>query len=153
MQRIISPPKDDLDKLRQPLTDGERKVFNFLEKYLPLEWEIYIQPHLNGLSPDFVLLHPTRGIQIVDVKDWNLSAMKYRWETAGRRCPLLKAEKKGESEFSVDDPVAKLQLYAEEFMDLYCPRLGNKLAKEFSGATPVVSKCIAMPGEMAQPIG
>jgi hypothetical protein len=45
--------------------------------YLPIDWEIYVQPHLNGLRPDFVLLNPRIGIAVFEVKDWDLSAMGY----------------------------------------------------------------------------
>ena len=78
-QRVVSPELDQLDSLRPPLTSGERTVLQFLLDYLPVGWEIYIQPHMNGLCPDFVLLHPVRGIQIIEVKDWNLKSMPAKW--------------------------------------------------------------------------
>ncbi len=56
--RIISPPREDWSDLPTPLTRGERQVAEFFDKYLPQGWEIYVQPHLNGLQPDIVLLHP-----------------------------------------------------------------------------------------------
>ncbi|NCB60598.1 MAG: DNA helicase, partial [Gammaproteobacteria bacterium] len=77
MKRFVSPPIDQFHKLRQPLTDGERVVFDFFNSHLSVEWEIYVQPHLNGLRPDFVLLHPRAGIAVFEVKDWNLDAMHY----------------------------------------------------------------------------
>lgn len=58
MPRFVSPPTDQLDKLRQPLTKGERIVFDFFHAHLPADWEIYVQPHLNGLRPDFVWSSP-----------------------------------------------------------------------------------------------
>ena len=32
---------------------------------------------LNGLRPDFVLLHPRNGIAVFEAKDWDLDAMDY----------------------------------------------------------------------------
>jgi len=44
---------------------------------LPPSWEIYLQPHLNGLRADFVLRHPRNGVAVFEVKDWDLDAMDY----------------------------------------------------------------------------
>ena len=52
-------------------------MLDFFDRYLPDGWEIYIQPHLNGVRPDFVLLHPNVGIAVFEIKDWNLDAMPY----------------------------------------------------------------------------
>jgi len=64
MTRIVSPPREEHHRLRQPLTVGERRVFEFFDQLLDPRWEIYIQPHLNGLRPDFVLLNPRVGIAV-----------------------------------------------------------------------------------------
>ncbi|WP_305811695.1 nuclease-related domain-containing protein [Photobacterium leiognathi] len=95
MPRFTSPHKSQLDKLRQPLTDGERIVFDFFDKYLSEEWDIYIQPHLNGLRPDFVLLNPKVGIAVFEVKDWNFDAINYRIQKNGKNIPKLIATKGG----------------------------------------------------------
>ncbi len=50
MERVVSPSREALHNLRQPLTDGEWLVFNFFDRYLDPAWEIYIQPHLNGFK-------------------------------------------------------------------------------------------------------
>ena len=75
--RCVSPPVKDLTALRQPLTRGEKMVFDVFNQHLSPEWEIYIQPHFNGLRPDFVILNPDVGIAVFEVKDWDLSAMHY----------------------------------------------------------------------------
>ncbi|MCL2076272.1 MAG: UvrD-helicase domain-containing protein [Betaproteobacteria bacterium] len=122
--RFVSPPVDQLDKLRQPLTKGELAVFHFFDKHLPKEWEIYIQPHLNGLRPDFVLLNPKVGIGVFEVKDWNLDAMDYSMKVRSGKAPELRAFD-GKINFSLqrDNPVEKVHLYKQEIFDLYCPRL------------------------------
>jgi hypothetical protein len=124
MARFTSPDRSQLDMLRQPLTDGERIVFNFFDHHLPEEWEIYIQPHLNGLRPDFVLLNPKVGIAVFEVKDWDFNAMSYRMEHNTSSLPTLIATKDGMS-FSLqrDNPIEKVYQYKEELYNLYCPRL------------------------------
>lgn len=124
MPRIISPPRSEFHKLRQPLQPGEMLVFEFFDRCLAEEWEIYVQPHLNGLRPDFVLLHPHVGIAVFEVKDWDLDAME-RWvEEREGRPPRLMGSRNGR-DFSLqdDNPVEKVRLYEQEILDLYCPRL------------------------------
>ncbi len=89
MPRFISPPLKELSSLRTPLTPGEKKVLEVFDEKLSPEWEIYIQPHLNGLRPDFVLLNPNVGIAVFEVKDWNLKAMPYRVKDAEGSTPEL----------------------------------------------------------------
>lgn len=127
MKRLVSPPKDQHDKLRQPLTAGEKKVFDFFDRLLPLEWEIYIQPHLNGLRPDFVLLNPNAGIAVFEVKDWNLRAMRYQVKERKGKAPKLVGSI-GEKTFSLqhENPIEKTHRYKEEIFNLYCPRLQQR---------------------------
>lgn len=127
MSRFVSPPINQFDKLRQPLTEGERIVFELFNTYLPVEWEIYLQPHLNGLRPDFVLLHPKVGIAVFEVKDWNLQAMKYSVRSRDGKSPVLIGEKDGK-EFSLQsqNPIEKIYQYKKEIHELYCPRIDGK---------------------------
>lgn len=123
--RKISPPRSALDRLRQPLTAGEAIALDVFDRLLPQGWEIYLQPHLNGLRPDFVLLNPNVGIAVFEVKDWDLSAMDYFTErTKGGKARLMGRDHFGTT-FSrdKDDPVAKVFRYREKIRTLYCPRL------------------------------
>lgn len=125
--RVVCPPLTELNTLRQPLTAGERIVLDYFLSALPSSWEIYVQPHLNGLRPDFILLHPQRGIAVYEVKDWDLDAMDYFVEEENQRPPHLMAYRDG-CTFSIEkhNPVAKIDLYKEEIFSLYCPRLSSK---------------------------
>ena len=127
--RIISPPREDWDNLPTPLTLGEKQVAEFFYKHLPQGWEIYVQPHLNGLRPDFVLLNPQISIAVFEVKDWNLDAMEY-WADQNRRgqLPRLMARDRDGKRFSLEseNPVSKVRRYKEEIYNLYCPRLPER---------------------------
>ena len=94
MVRHIDPPRHSLDQLLTPLTDGERQLIHLFDKKLAVGWEIYIQPYLNGLRPDIVLLHPAVGVAVFEVKDWDLRAMQYyaEWESADH-CILMARDK------------------------------------------------------------
>jgi hypothetical protein len=126
--RFVSPPRSQLGSLRQPLTAGEKKVFQFFDEHLDQEWEIYIQPHLNGLRPDFVLLNPNVGIAVFEVKDWNLDSMSYWMEQREERPPELMARGKECVTFShqSDNPIEKVRSYKKEIYELYCPRLKQR---------------------------
>lgn len=121
--RVVDPPLDELGRLRQPLTEGERRVLDWFLKILPAGWEIYIQPHLNGLRPDFVLLHPKFGIAVYEVKDWNLRGMDYFVES-GSEGPRLMGRRDGKSfALASRDPVAAIDQYKHEIHGLYVPSL------------------------------
>ena len=121
--RVVDPPLEELEYLRQPLTEGERRVLDWFMDILPSQWEIYIQPHLNGLRPDFVLLHPQCGIAVYEVKDWNLESLDY-FVQDGRTGPKLMGRRDGKT-FSLGsrDPVAAIDHYKREIYGLYAPSL------------------------------
>ncbi|MCX5890553.1 MAG: AAA family ATPase [Deltaproteobacteria bacterium] len=127
MPRIISPPIDQIDKLRPPLWPGERQVLDFFVRELP-DWDIFIQPHLNGLRPDFVLLNSNKGIAVFEVKDWDLNALDYFIDIPDGRPPRLMGRRDGKT-FSrqKDNPIDKVCMYKQEIFNLYCPRLDQKL--------------------------
>ena len=126
--RIIDPPRSQFERLPTPLTPGERQLIDFFDEELSPEWEMYIQPHLNGLRPDLVLLNPSVGIAVFEVKGWNLNAMEY---FAQGNPPRLMARDKHGKTFSKEskNPIKKIQLYEDELFNLYCPRLDNKVGK------------------------
>jgi UvrD-like helicase C-terminal domain/AAA domain len=83
--RII-PSWDQIKNFNQPLQDGEVCLLKFLDAELPRDenfndaddialyngWLIFVQPYLNGSRPDVVIFNPHVGVQIIEVKDWNL---------------------------------------------------------------------------------
>ncbi|MCU5591781.1 nuclease-related domain-containing DEAD/DEAH box helicase [Bacillus mobilis] len=61
-----------------PRTAGEERLLQLFRNSTRFEeWIIFEQPHINSMKPDFVLLHPERGIVIIEVKDWNLNSSVY----------------------------------------------------------------------------
>jgi len=123
--RKVSPPLDELERLRTPLNGGETLVLGSLLDHLPQGWEIYIQPHLNGLRPDFVLLHPRIGISVLEVKDWDLDAMPYELHQTAGGLVQLKACRDGVW-FRVEEPLQKVERYRKEITNLYTPSIGPR---------------------------
>ena len=122
--RTIQPPLTEHARLRQKLTPGEQIVLELFDRTLAPEWEIYVQPHLNGLRPDFVLLNPEVGIAVFEVKDWNLDALTYFYKETGFGQRELWGRKDGQ-EFSLErqNPFSTIRRYKNQIFNLYCPRL------------------------------
>ncbi|WP_180168584.1 nuclease-related domain-containing DEAD/DEAH box helicase [Acinetobacter sp. YH01003] len=126
-KRLISPAKEAWNKLRQPLEAGEKKFIEYLDAHLPHGWEIYIQPHLNGLCPDIVILHPKIGIGLFEVKNWDFKKMEYGVEEFNNgKKHLYAINSLGEKiSYVKKNPVDQLLLYRKEILDLYCPILSR----------------------------
>ena len=138
--KFIEPPIAALEASTQPLTAGEWAVLSYFAAHLGQSWEIYVQPHLNGLRPDFVLLNPRVGIVVVEVKDWNLSAMAYKYSTDERGIPKLWGVHNSERIFlGRSDPVSKIDVYKNAIFEIFCPRLKEE------GGFAAITGIIAFP--------
>jgi hypothetical protein len=74
----IYPDWDDLNGLRTPLTNGERALAQFLDEQLPQQWRIYVQPYVNDMRPDIVVMNPWVGMVVFEVKDWDISRYSFQ---------------------------------------------------------------------------
>ena len=126
--KIIDPPLADLVHLPTPLTAGETEVLDYFAQHLGQSWEIYVQPHLNGFRPDFVLLNPKVGIVVVEVKDWDLTAMDYSYvSSSSADAPRLQGTRGHEViHLGRSDPVSKIETYKDAIFSVFCPRLANE---------------------------
>ena len=55
-----------------------KKVLDIFKEKTSDDWEIYVQPHLNGSRPDFILLNPKVGIGVFEVKDWKIETLSFQ---------------------------------------------------------------------------
>ena len=69
---IISPSLEVVKKAKQKPTEGEIFLLEVLVAKFDDEVEVYFQPCFNGDRPDIVLMSPSAGVVIIEVKDWNL---------------------------------------------------------------------------------
>ena len=65
---------------------------------------------MNGLRPDFVLVHPSNGIVVVEVKDWSAES-EYWFEPKNRQFFFLNPEGRT---CRVPSPIDKIKLYGAE---------------------------------------
>lgn len=113
--RLIDPPRSAFSLLPTKLTNGEQRVIDLFDKCLPPSWEIYVQPHMNGLRPDIALLNPHVGVALFEIKDWSSTTLRYNVQHSRRG-------------FQRNNPIAKIRLYEDEIRNLYCPRLRGPAA-------------------------
>jgi hypothetical protein len=65
-------------RVRDRTRGGERKVFDALARQLEDDYTVWHNIPIIGSSrePDFVILHPQRGLLILEVKDWRLNTIR-----------------------------------------------------------------------------
>jgi hypothetical protein len=61
----IFPTWAQISELRQPPTPGELALAHHLDSELPADWEIFVQPYMNGDRPDIVVLNKQRGLVVM----------------------------------------------------------------------------------------
>jgi len=133
----IYPKWEDIDNLKDPLTEGELYFAKYLDDHLPNEWEIYIQPYLNGDRPDVVILHPRVGLMVFEVKDWNLEIYNieekefYNKKTKkkGTYYKSYILDKNHQKQF-IPNPIRQIERYRSNLL-LYIPRLANAIDDNF----------------------
>lgn len=75
------------------MTPGERRTAERLEQKLDDDYRIWYDVPVGpkNAHPDFVVLHPRRGVLILEVKDWRLdtirAASKHSWEILAQGVP------------------------------------------------------------------
>src|SRR5690554_4027964 len=77
---VLRPGLDELDRLAEPLNDGELRVARKLAE-LDDSWTVYVQPRIGMERPDFVAVHDRHGVCAIEVKDWAYG--KYRQASNG----------------------------------------------------------------------
>jgi len=137
----LYPTWEQLSKLKNPLTDGERSLIRFLNDNLPKDlswtsgkaladykgWLIFVQPFLNGSRPDVVIYHPFVGVIIYEVKDWQL--IHYSWDKdADNRTTLFVND--GAGRYPVKSPIKQVEHYKEKIIGQLVPRIGEVIDAE-----------------------
>jgi hypothetical protein len=104
------------------MTQGERRTAERLEQKLDDDYLVWYDVPVGPkhAHPDFVVLHPRRGLLILEVKDWRLetirTASKQTWEILAQGVPKY-----------VPNPIEQARHYAHQVVDALArdPRLTN----------------------------
>ncbi len=94
------------------MTQGERRTAERLEQKLDDDYLVWYDVPVGPkhAHPDFVVLHPRRGLLILEVKDWRLetirTASKQTWEILAQGIPK-----------NVPNPIEQARHYAHQVVD------------------------------------
>jgi hypothetical protein len=109
--RRIFPTWEEIEHLPTKLEPGERALALFLDLNLPSDYSIFVQPVLNGMHPDIVIVNPGWGLIVYEVKDWTLGPLF-------RRDGLLMRQT-AEGPKPEGDPMSQSRHYAQELFRKY----------------------------------
>jgi hypothetical protein len=59
------------DTIPSKASQGEKRLYKILQYELPDDCYVWYEPRLKGLFPDFIILSPTLGLLILEVKGWS----------------------------------------------------------------------------------
>jgi hypothetical protein len=129
----LFPHWDEIKCFPTPLTAGELHLVTFLDGTLPKDYKIYVQPYVNGLKPDVVVVNPSWGLIVFEVKDWSLG--RYRWEG-----DVLIGESQG-NKWRERDPMSQAEHYSRQLFRQFLgveesTRLAGEETNEFRICLP-----------------
>lgn len=137
--RLI-PSWEQIKDFKQPLTDGEAHLLKFLDDSLKKDetfkegddktkyngWLIFVQPFLNGSRPDIIIFNPNVGVQIIEVKDWNLNNYSFDKNSMGKWDFYVTDS---EGSYPIKSPVKQVEYYKEKLTGQLIPQIGEEIDK------------------------
>jgi hypothetical protein len=100
-------------KVRDRAHPGERKVLDALARHLEDDYTVWHNIPImgSGREPDFVVLHPSRGLLILEVKDW-------KRQTIAQANPMLVELSTEHGLISHEHPLSQARFYAQDIVHL-----------------------------------
>ncbi len=135
--RVI-PSWEQIHTSNQPLTEGEEYLVKYLDATLKKDeafkeddnlekyngWLIFVQPFLNGSRPDVIIFNPNIGVQIFEVKDWNLNNYEFAINNIGK-LNFQVTDSKGT--YTIKSPVNQVEHYKEKLTGQLIPQIGEEI--------------------------
>ena len=133
MSRIF-PKEIAFKDLLSPLPASHQHLIEQLDKSLPPEWGIFVEPFLNGDKPPVVILHRTLGIIIFEIFEWYSqeifvtirSGISQKGERYTYRRYTLKSEIE-QTKTHIADPIDTAMRYKENLVGLYVPEMSQEI--------------------------
>lgn len=119
---VLIPDLEAAKAAKQKPTAGEIFLLEFLRDHFDDQVEVYSQPCFNGDRPDIVLMSPTMGVIIIEVKDWDLDI--YRIDKNNKWSVKLPT---GSQE--VKSPFQQTYRYKKNFFEIHVNGLLEKSLK------------------------
>ena len=148
MNRIIVPALDEINNLIDPFPQKFLDFIYFLNRVLPLGWEIYVQPYLNAEKPDLVIVHKDIGVMFIDYFDRKREEIDVRIKKSHSddRSYLireLRTTGPGNREKLIN-PTEILDYYQNDIVNIYIPDIYNECSKD-PETLKVVKKAVFCP--------
>jgi Superfamily I DNA and RNA helicases len=138
--RVI-PSWEVIKNFKQSLTDGEMYLLKYLDNTLSKDndflessdlqeyngWLIFVQPFLNGSRPDIIIFHPKVGLQIFEVKDWDLTNYSNKIGLNGK---LELHVKDSRGTYPIKSPIKQVEYYKEKISGQLIPQIGEEVDKD-----------------------
>jgi hypothetical protein len=61
------------DAVPSKASEGEKRLFRILHYELPDDCYVWYEPRVKGIHPDFIIVGPTLGLLVLEVKGWSAS--------------------------------------------------------------------------------
>jgi hypothetical protein len=119
---ILIPNLETAKSAKQKPTEGEVFLLEFLTTHFDDQCEVYFQPCFNGDRPDIVLMSPSAGIIIIEVKDWNIDL--YSANEKNQWAVTLPSRQQ-----QVKSPFSQVFSYKKNFFDIHANGLLEKSLK------------------------
>lgn len=119
---------------RDEVTEGKAYLLETIRTSKQFKnWTLYERPMLNSMQPDFILLHPRKGILIIEVKAWHLESPEY----------MENGQVQGANgHYFTDNPVDHVNAYKDLILkyelDTFIEAMEHQGDKAFEMITPVV---------------
>lgn len=110
----IVPAPSEINSLPTKLLPGEMATLESLRELSP-EWTVFVQPRVAMAQPDFVALHPEKGLWILEVKDWNPEYYRPVGAPGARHVEVFN----GEIWVGLQSPRVKVAAYQEIFQERF----------------------------------
>ena len=131
-QRIF-PTWDQIRSIKTPLTAGEFALINYLDKYLPQTWNIFVQPFFNGDRPDVVIINQKIGVMIFEVKDWKRNIYRSNLAVGFDKSQNRKFQFRqffvhdNRGEWKISSPIKQVDRYRSNLINQYVPNIGERI--------------------------
>lgn len=150
----IVPDSDEISSFPTPLNASELQLLETLKRAYDDDCIIYVQPHLNGLNPDFVLYSENSGVCVIEVKDWNLTNYQITLKNAERDDLKLKGlcwqvyDRNSGNYESIKCPFDQVQRYKDSIIDYEIPSIRARISvgkKQLYGLIKTVVAFVSTP--------
>lgn len=149
----IFPDWNIIDHFRNKLQDGEREIARYFYSSLSDDWEIYVQPFLNGSRPDIIILNPNFGVMTIEVKDWDLWNYHFKDEKlylitrTGDYHKLNPIEQAERYQHNLMDIIPGLEKYSSSFsLGVYLHKGSQEEVEEFFKNAPKKGQNVLLMG-------